>query len=145
MWLPQVHGIVHDTVNFVKGVITRELNAATDNPIVFSEDDSVISAGNFHGEYPAKVSLGLLYFCIFPLSFLPPVLFAARRTPKPSGSEVSLCSALCRGIVDCGCQAADYLAIGISELASISERRIERLVNHHLSGPRLKPDADGKG
>jgi histidine ammonia-lyase len=42
-------------------------------------------------------------------------------------------------------QAADYLAIAISELASISERRIERLVNHSLSGPRLRPDADGKG
>lgn len=42
-------------------------------------------------------------------------------------------------------QAADYLAVGISELASISERRTERLVNHHLSGPRLKPEGDGKG
>ncbi len=54
--MPQVHGIVHDTVHFVKGIISRELNAATDNPMVFAEDDAVISAGNFHGEYPAKVS-----------------------------------------------------------------------------------------
>lgn len=91
--VPQVHGIVHDTVQFVKRIISRELNAATDNPMVFAEDDEVVSAGNFHGEYPAK--------------------------------------------------AADYLAVGISELASISERRLERLVNHHLSGPRLKPDSTG--
>ena len=42
-------------------------------------------------------------------------------------------------------QAADYLAVGISELASISERRIERLVNHHLSGPRLKPETSSTG
>lgn len=53
--VPQVHGIVHDTVQFVKRIISRELNAATDNPMVFAEDDTVVSAGNFHGEYPAKV------------------------------------------------------------------------------------------
>ena len=46
---------MHDTVHFVKGIVSRELNAATDNPMVFAEDDAVISAGNFHGEYPAKV------------------------------------------------------------------------------------------
>lgn len=52
--MPQVHGIVHEMVAFVKHIIGRELNAATDNPMVF-DDASVISAGNFHGEYPAKV------------------------------------------------------------------------------------------
>ena len=51
--MPQVHGIVHETVDFVKQIVSRELNAATDNPMVFP--DAIISAGNFHGEYPAKV------------------------------------------------------------------------------------------
>jgi len=80
---PQVHGIVHDTITFVRGILVDEMNAATDNPLVLSERGETVSAGNFHGEYPAK--------------------------------------------------ACDYLAIGIHELASFSERRIERLVNPALS------------
>lgn len=31
---PQVHGIVHDTIDFVRGVITTEMNSATDNPVM---------------------------------------------------------------------------------------------------------------
>jgi len=80
---PQVHGIVHDTIAFVRGILVDEMNAATDNPLVLSERGETVSAGNFHGEYPAK--------------------------------------------------ACDYLATGIHELASFSERRIERLVNPALS------------
>ena len=76
---PQVHGVTHDTIEFVRGIITTEMNSATDNPIVLAERGETISAGNFHGEYPAK--------------------------------------------------ALDYLAIGVHELAAMSERRIERLVN----------------
>lgn len=100
---PQVHGVVHDTLAFVRELLDREINAATDNPMIFTPEflsggladaeraenfysfsESVVSGGNFHGEYPAK--------------------------------------------------AADMLAIAVSELASISERRIERLLNHDLSG-----------
>ena len=46
---PQIHGGVRDTVAFVKQVIEREINAATDNPLIF-EPDTAISGGNFHGE-----------------------------------------------------------------------------------------------
>ncbi|XP_067415876.1 histidine ammonia-lyase isoform X1 [Emydura macquarii macquarii] len=80
---PQVHGVVNDTIAFVKDIITTEINSATDNPMVFAERGETISGGNFHGEYPAK--------------------------------------------------ALDYLAIGVHELAAISERRIERLCNPSLS------------
>ncbi|XP_067914871.1 histidine ammonia-lyase-like isoform X2 [Heterodontus francisci] len=80
---PQVHGVVNDTIAFVKGILLTEMNSVTDNPIVIAERGEIISAGNFHGEYPAK--------------------------------------------------ALDYLAIGVHELASISERRIERLCNPSLS------------
>ncbi|XP_032219844.2 histidine ammonia-lyase [Nematostella vectensis] len=76
---PQVHGIVFDTIEFVRGILTTEINSATDNPIVFVDREEIISGGNFHGEYPAK--------------------------------------------------ALDYLAIGVHELASMSERRLERLMN----------------
>ncbi|CAJ0587069.1 unnamed protein product, partial [Mesorhabditis spiculigera] len=81
--VPQVHGVVHDTIEFVRGVLETEMNSATDNPLVFADREEIISGGNFHGEYPAKV--------------------------------------------------LDYLAIAVAELAQISERRLERLVNHDLS------------
>lgn len=80
---PQVLGASLDTFNYVNKIIENEMNAVTDNPIVFSEDDKVISAGNFHGQ---------------PLAF-----------------------------------AMDFLGIAVSELANISERRIERMVNSNLS------------
>lgn len=51
---PQVHGISHDIIKFVESILTTEMNSATDNPMVFSEDGRVLSGGNFHGEYPAK-------------------------------------------------------------------------------------------
>lgn len=46
---PQVHGPVYETLAFTEGVITREINAATDNPLIFPAGDA-ISGGNFHGE-----------------------------------------------------------------------------------------------
>ena len=82
-----MHGITHDTIDFVRGIITTEMNSATDNPIVLAERGETISAGNFHGEYPAK--------------------------------------------------AMDYLAIGVHELAALSERRTERL-GQILKGQRHK-------
>ncbi|XP_054844505.1 histidine ammonia-lyase [Eublepharis macularius] len=51
---PQVHGVVNDTIAFVKEIIQTEINSATDNPMVFAERKETISGGNFHGEYPAK-------------------------------------------------------------------------------------------
>lgn len=81
---PQVHGVVHDTIEFVRRVLTVEINSATDNPMIFADREESVSGGNFHGEYPAKV--------------------------------------------------LDYLAIGIHEIANMSERRTERLVNKAYSG-----------
>ena len=48
--MPQVHGAVKDTLDFVSKVIETEINSATDNPTIFPDEDLVISAGNFHGE-----------------------------------------------------------------------------------------------
>ena len=55
--IPQVHGITWDTIKFVQKVINTEMNSATDNPLVFTDTKEVISGGNFHGEYPAKVRM----------------------------------------------------------------------------------------
>ncbi len=81
--MPQVHGAVRDALEFVASKVAIELNAVTDNPLMFLEDEAVISGGNFHGEPMA-------------LPF-------------------------------------DFLGIACAELASISERRIERMVNAALS------------
>lgn len=82
--MPQVHGASRDAFAHVADVISREINAATDNPLLFPDDEEVLSGGNFHGQ---------------PLAL-----------------------------------ALDYLSIAAAELASISERRVERLVNPALSG-----------
>ena len=81
--VPQVHGASRDGLTFAREVIERELNAVTDNPILFPDDGDVLSAGNFHGQHVAL--------------------------------------------------AADVAAMALAELASISERRIEQMVNPDLS------------
>ena len=48
--IPQVHGTVKDTFEYVSSVIDTEINSATDNPTVCPDEDLIISAGNFHGE-----------------------------------------------------------------------------------------------
>ncbi len=80
---PQVIGASLDAINYCENILVKEMNAVTDNPLVFAAENQVISAGNFHGQ---------------PLAL-----------------------------------AMDFLAIAISELANISERRLERLVNATLS------------
>jgi len=94
--MPQVHGATRDVLDYCASVLTRECNAATDNPLAFEVGDGVelLSGGNFHGQ---------------------PVAFAA-----------------------------DFLGIALAELANISERRIEQLVNPALSSglpPFLAPDS----
>lgn len=81
--VPQIHGATRDAISYAYDKVSRELNAVTDNPLVFVDEDEVISGGNFHGQPMA-------------LTF-------------------------------------DFLKIAISELASVSERRTERLVNPALS------------
>ncbi len=76
--MPQVHGPVKDALDWIENVVTRELNAATDNPLVF-ENGETLSGGNFHGQ-----AVGM---------------------------------------------ALDLLAIVMTNLATISERRIDRLVH----------------
>jgi histidine ammonia-lyase len=78
-----VHGACRDGLGFARGICERELNAVTDNPLLFPDDKAVFSAGNFHGQHVAL--------------------------------------------------AADTATMAIAEIASISERRIEQMVNPDLS------------
>jgi len=52
---PQVHGMVWDELAHARGIIEREINATTDNPLLFPERELVIHGGNFHAIYPARV------------------------------------------------------------------------------------------
>lgn len=53
--IPQVHGASRDTLLFAKNVLEKEINAVTDNPTIFPDEDDVVSAGNFHGQPLALV------------------------------------------------------------------------------------------
>jgi histidine ammonia-lyase len=55
---PQVHGAARDAADYVYQIITREANAATDNPLLF-EEGVALSGGNFHGE-PVGIAMDLL-------------------------------------------------------------------------------------
>jgi histidine ammonia-lyase len=48
--IPQVLGCVRDAISYVKNAVETEANSATDNPLVFSEDKTCLSGGNFHGQ-----------------------------------------------------------------------------------------------
>jgi len=48
--MPQVHGATADVVDTVTHVVETEINSVTDNPIVFHDEDAIMSGGNFHGQ-----------------------------------------------------------------------------------------------
>ena len=57
--VPQVHGASLDAINYAEEIITREINAVTDNPTIFPDEDLIVSAGNFHGQ-PLALALDFL-------------------------------------------------------------------------------------
>lgn len=48
--IPQVHGASSDVIEQVEKIFVNEINAVTDNPNIFVEDDLILSGGNFHGQ-----------------------------------------------------------------------------------------------
>jgi histidine ammonia-lyase len=61
--IPQVHGASKDAIEYVKKVITTEINSATDNPTVVPDKDLIISAGNFHGQ-PLAIAMDFLAIAV---------------------------------------------------------------------------------
>ena len=57
--IPQIHGASRDAINYVKDKVDIEINSATDNPLIFPDEDRVISGGNFHGQ-PIALSMDFL-------------------------------------------------------------------------------------
>ncbi|MDD2922205.1 MAG: histidine ammonia-lyase [Anaerolineales bacterium] len=65
--MPQVHGAIRDAIAYSRWVFEIELNAVTDNPLIFIDDKtgeiSVLSGGNFHGE-PLAIAMDYLAFSV---------------------------------------------------------------------------------
>jgi histidine ammonia-lyase len=57
--MPQVHGAIRDFLSTVRDIFSVELNASTDNPLVFPEEQEILSGGNFHG-HPISTACDLL-------------------------------------------------------------------------------------
>ncbi|MDR1403272.1 MAG: histidine ammonia-lyase [Tannerellaceae bacterium] len=57
--IPQVHGATKDAIRYVTDVLLTEINAVTDNPTIFPDEDRIISGGNFHGQ-PLAISFDFL-------------------------------------------------------------------------------------
>jgi histidine ammonia-lyase len=64
---PQVHGATRDTCAHVRGVLSIEVNAVSDNPIVLPDADDVLTGGNFHG-MPVAVALDALALALVSLA-----------------------------------------------------------------------------
>jgi histidine ammonia-lyase len=64
---PQVHGATRDALAYARGVLTVEINSATDNPLIFPDEEKVISGGNFHGQ-PLALALDTLAIAIAELA-----------------------------------------------------------------------------
>lgn len=54
--IPQVHGASYDALQHAESVLTNEINAVTDNPLIFPDEDEILSGGNFHAQPLALVT-----------------------------------------------------------------------------------------
>lgn len=61
--VPQIHGASRDAIKYAYEKVSNEINAVTDNPLVFPDDDEVISGGNFHGQ-PMALTFDFLKIAI---------------------------------------------------------------------------------
>ena len=61
--VPQIHGASRDCIQYVYNAVSTEINAVTDNPIIFPDEDEVISGGNFHGQ-PMALAFDFLKMAI---------------------------------------------------------------------------------
>lgn len=57
--IPQVHGASKDSIDFISKTFLQEINAVTDNPNIFPEEDLILSGGNFHGQ-PLAIAFDLM-------------------------------------------------------------------------------------
>jgi histidine ammonia-lyase len=81
---PQVMGACLDLMRGAAATLVREANAVTDNPLVFPQDDTVCSGGNFHAE-PVAFAADQLALAIAEIGALAERRIALLVDPKMSG------------------------------------------------------------
>jgi len=81
--MPQVHGAVRDLLDDVERKLVIEMNAATDNPLVFADSNEMLSGGNFHGE-PMALAADVLAIALAELGSI-----SERRTEKLTNDAFS--------------------------------------------------------
>jgi histidine ammonia-lyase len=114
--MPQVHGAVRDVVDRLEGVLRVEINAATDNPLVFPGGE-VISGGNFHGE-PLALALDATTMAIAELASI-----SERRTARLVDEHLSGLPAFLAGRpgLESGLMIAQYTAAAlVNELKTLA-------------------------
>lgn len=82
--VPQVHGASRDAIKYIGEILEHEVNAVTDNPTVFPDQDLVVSAGNFHGQ-PLALSLDQMAIAMSEIGSI-----SERRTYKLVGGQREL-------------------------------------------------------
>ncbi len=82
--MPQVHGASKDAVAHIQQVVETEINSVTDNPIVFHDEDAIMSGGNFHGQ-PLALHLDFLAIALAELASI-----SERRTYLMIGGQREL-------------------------------------------------------
>ncbi len=65
--IPQVHGATADVIDNFASVVDTEINSVTDNPIVFHDEEAILSGGNFHGQ-PLALSLDFMAIALAELA-----------------------------------------------------------------------------
>jgi histidine ammonia-lyase len=81
--MPQVHGATRDVLDDVERKLLVEMNAATDNPLVFADGDAMVSGGNFHGQ-PMALAADFLAIAVAELGAI-----SERRTEKLTNDAFS--------------------------------------------------------
>jgi histidine ammonia-lyase len=106
--VPQVHGASYSAIKHVDDIVTSEMNSVTDNPIIISEDKSIISGGNFHAQ-PIALSLDYLATALSEFASI-----SERRTYKLLAGKRGLPAYLCENPgIQSGLMIAQYTAASV--------------------------------
>lgn len=114
--LPQIHGASKDAIDYVLDKVNKEINAVTDNPLIFPDDDEVISCGNFHGQ-PMALAFDFLGIALAELANS-----SERRIERlvnPSLSELPAFLTEKKGGLNSGFMIAQYTAASL-----VSENKV---------------------
>jgi histidine ammonia-lyase len=113
--IPQVHGAVRDAILYARWVLEIELNAATDNPLIFFDDEdqpTVLSGGNFHGE-PLAISMDYLALALAELGNISERRLT-RLTDESSNQETLPAFLIKHGGLNSGFMLTQYTAAALA-------------------------------